>query len=378
MMAERIAMLVAQDVAPSKILRAVVAELKKPWQCVTFLGDGEAIQSTAVEVSNSVGWSVGWSDVVLCGMSANERLSQLEIHAAREAQIAGKPFGFVCDTWGCHARPWFQEFRESASFVFHMDEVQASLAHDFFPNAEVVASGNPEDEDYFTPKASYEEVRGMLGVAPDETMILCAGHKEHFLTLTMASVVMDAAILVIPHLKPRVFVSLHPGDPVVQPDYKGYDPYEELAVFANPPWNEGSLVLIVNKDPQLGGVKSVNRMKGVTSSFLIDGADIVIGAASTVEREAGCRRKPVISLLSQINKGRNIRNFSQREWEPCLMGISWEAGLDYRDLGEKIAQLLRPDGYFRSQMKARQEELLKPREKGSAVRAIIATLEKYV
>src|SRR3989344_610355 len=162
--------LVAQDVSPSRALERVGVELVSRGHAVcAFLGSGNLIVASRMALD----CNIGASHALLLGMSSSAELAEEEIYAARLAFSTNIPFGFYCDTYGCHNRPWFAEFRDKASFVFVINEKEAEEARRVFPKARVAVSGNPIWEDFCFPKFTKDEVRSKLGIAENEAVVLC-------------------------------------------------------------------------------------------------------------------------------------------------------------------------------------------------------------
>lgn len=373
--------LVARDQSPSSALRRLgIALGNRGWDVESFLGNGKSISVALDEIL----LAVRKSDVVLTGMSANEELAREERAAAREAMTVGVPFGFYCDTFGCHQRPWFAGFRSTASFLFHVNEDEAESARLLFPQADVVAPANPMWEEFHFPRLSYKEAREKLGVAADEKMILVAGHKVLMFTMPTVSVLVDALhdrLLDEYEGKWKVFLSLHPGDPQVVIPAQWQKFCKELQEK-----NPGLVLPEVPKMPNL--YDCLSQFSGVPVriitdneipvSDLIPGADLVVATASTTEIEAACQRKPVISFLTEITHRRNVVQFGKREWELCELGTSEEAWHDSDWLAAFIAGLLNPELNETAAMREAQQAVFPtPKKHGVALRNMIATLEKW-
>lgn len=361
--------LVARDVAPSAALRRVGDVLSSQGHAVAqHLGFGKALKSSVDMIVSAVKEAA----VVVCGMSANAKLSAEEVEAATTAVECGATLGFYCDTFGCHSREWFAKFRgrTNVKFLFHVNAQEARDAEQFFPNAVAYAPCNPEVEDAFYSTANCREVRAKLGVQGDEYMVLLNGHKAPMITVPMlvASIQALHTAQIRQHMRMRykLFFSPHPGDPTLD-EKSGYpEPevfYGDLVQFGGV-----SLTLLPGKRVDKGNVLPVND--------LIVGCDVLVAPASGSERTAACLRKPVIAFLSEISLARNVTVFGKREWELAEMGTSMPIyGCSAEGLAHAIDQLTRlPSSWDFQEMRRCQEEAFQPPEKqGEAVR-VMATV----
>lgn len=363
------AVLVARDVAPSSALGRVAEHMRETTnhRVVSFLGYGKQLKQGVEEIATAAREAA----VVVCGMSANATLSAEEIAAASAAVESGAKLGFYCDTFGCHSREWFSQFRGLAKFLFHVNEKEAKAAEELFPSAAVYAPCNPEVEDAFYPAVNGEEVRAKLGVGADEWMIVFNGHKAPMITVPMLTVSIQA-LHTLPgrqhlRMKYKLFFSPHPGDPTLDEKSGWPEPevfYGDLVQFGGV-----SLTLLPGKRADKGSVPSVND--------LIVGCDLIVAPASGSERIAACLRKPAVSFLSEISLARNVTVFGKREWELAEISTSWPVyGCDAQALALAIDQLTRRQSSWDYQeMRKRQEEAFPPPEKqGKAVETMATVI----
>jgi len=349
--------LVARDIAPSKALERVKAELEKQGnEVVVHLGGGKPFEKTVQEVTAEITADVANADVTLVGMSSSAELAKEEIVAVKTAQRAGKPYGFYCDTYGCHERSWFGVLRDLASFFFVINEGEAIKVRKMFPKTKVVVSGNPLWEDFCFPKLSREEVRQKLGVQNDEVMILSPGTKSVPINSYLWVNIVQAVNRLRRQWKQKVKVVLspHPGDRAFQQDSKVYEDLEKFS---------GVSVQLVTKDI-------------LSSSEMVTGCELVIESGSTIGIEAAHQRKPVIDYFSEPALNRIASVTGKKTWEPCELGVA--LGLynyDFLDLAKTIDDVLEGQESYVKDMLARQEEVYPiPSEKGTALRIIVKTL----
>ncbi len=363
------ALLIARDVAPSQILERVQFELhSRGHETFSVLGSGKAIEFD----SDSIVAMVLSSNFVLVGMSSTAELSKEEIFAAQIAMDNSIPFGFICDIFDCYKRPWFAPFREKAGKLFVVAEAEIAEAKALFPNAEVVASGNPCWEDFFD-RMSLEEEKTLwdrYGLSPERKTILAVGGKDLMLNMAFFGGVISAASYnerlarsnEAAHLeklpKFQVLLSVHPGDP------------NDASIY-------GSLM---NSDG--GGLSRVPVAldKGTKPEKLLAIADLVVVLGSSVGIAAACQRKPVINYFTELYR-KKIEDGGGWPWKPCSeLGIAeLVTDCERPHLSEMISWLTQEGSSWWSQaMRIRQEKAFPElREKGAAVRKICDALGAF-
>jgi hypothetical protein len=137
-------------------------------------------------------------------------------------RVAGKPFGFFADTFGAWMRPWFAPVRAQANLLFVAHENEVGEAHALFPNARVIALGNPAWDPYFAP-ASREDALAKLRLPP-ERIVLSPGMKDPALNFALWTTVAEATRRDIP-VRLHVRLALHPGDRTDRDLYRSIFPY---------------------------------------------------------------------------------------------------------------------------------------------------------
>ncbi|MDP1719116.1 MAG: hypothetical protein Q8L24_01685 [bacterium] len=342
--------LVARDAAPSLILERVQAELQlRGHEVCALLGHGKPLDNFSKESMVALALT---SDLVLSGMSAAESLTKEEVLAADIARENGIPYGFVCDIYGCHKRPWFAHLRDGASFVFTIpgDEADAQIV---FSHAKVVASGNPCWEEYFRPSAPKEETRSRLSLSAQDKVIFCSGAKDLALNaLFMGGVIAAAHLLKRVTGQWSVVISRHPGD------RNSAQLYDELQEFSVVP------------------VKIVNG-SGFENHDLIAASDVLVAQASNTGIEAVCMRKPVIHYFTELYLNK-MESLGGRVWPPCQLGIAAQVLGDPSALAVKILDLLIYGEYEREMLPKQQEIFPDVADSGAAVRKICDALESGV
>lgn len=293
------------------------------------------------------------ADVVLLGMSSSPELAEDELAACEAAVKNGIPLALFADTFRSWARPWFEPYREAVSALFVVSPTEAEKARELFPNAKIVASGNPTWEGFFFPKYRRDEVRAKLEVGDVDSMILVPGSKSLAVNMLLFGGVIDAAIM-LGEAYGQVFVSLHPGDKNPPKLYK------ELADYSPIP------------------VKFVLR-DFMSGSEMIPGADVVVESASTIGIEAACQRVPVVEYFTYAGRGNWKRQAGSVDYEPCELDIAVEASLDTRQFSEVLNLILAKGDEWdvcRIMLERQREVFPKPVERGVAVKVIVSTLRE--
>lgn len=338
--------LVGQMVASTNGLKPLEAELKNQGYDVrAYLAAGKPQHDIAEEIFENA----GNADLVLTGMSSEQDLCIEEVKSLELAIARGIPTGLYADTFGVHRRKWFEHLREKITFLFVTNEEEREDARKIYPNSEIIVSGNPSREGYFTPVWTYEQSRQILGIKPDVKVVLCPQGKNIEVNKGHISGVLQAIELLPVKDKFKVLVSLHPGD---------LNPLDGYSEFLK------------------SGVAGITK-KIIPSSALVPPADIIVEAGSDIGVEAACQRKPVISFWTDIALDRLEESTGSRTWPVCEKGASEAVIESVKILAPTIGYLLSEEGY--APMRKRQELLFpKPTEKGSAVRIMAETIKKYL
>lgn len=346
--------MVARDAAPSRALGLVKNALLGRVVSVSSHID---LQTPLVNPLDKILDDVRDSNLLVLGMSCSPELAEEEISAAKGALSAGVPFGFYADLFGTSSRAWFATFREKARFVFVMSEEEAVMTRRIFPNAEVVASGNPILEGAFFVSRPAAETRSLLRVGSEDLMIYCTAGKDLEANRAHFKGVVEAIWRLAEQSHWIVFFMLHPKD-------------------KNDPSSYADFAQVEGVDAR---VVTVNEMKALDLTFLeaIAACDIMVASVSTSGVEAACLRKPVVDFLPPIVVQRMIEQTSSDVWPPCKFGVSRLVMGDPDELTLAIRDLMFGDG-FRA-MRARQEACFPvPQVRGAAVKTMTETLLKML
>ncbi len=147
---ERTFLLVGTDMAVSQALGKVrdsfTAKKVSGLRIVSELDYGKIVSESTVEEILERDGDIA---CVLTGMSSKPENSDAEITAWRMALEYDIPYGVYADTEGMVAgRPWFpKQLKEDVSFVFVINEEEATLAKQHFPKAKIIISGDVRIDD---------------------------------------------------------------------------------------------------------------------------------------------------------------------------------------------------------------------------------------
>ncbi len=333
--------MVARDIAPSRCFEMVKSSIPNENKVISFLGHGKPIK----EPIEHIMWQAKNSDIILLGMSSSIELSKEERIVADCAIEENVPYGFYADTYGVSKRAWFEKYRDNASFLFVVSENDAEEAKDLYPNAKIVISGNPIRDGYFSLKHSRKDVRKILSIAYNETMVLCPGGKDLVSNILHFGAVLET-LHRISDRKFKVFFTLHPGDLNAPSMYSDLVEHSKIPV-------------------------SLKTKEEITSSNMISAADIVIDLGSDVGVEAACQRIPVISYFSYVRLGELMMSRGSGELYLAKIGAALQINGDSELLRTSIISLL----FDFSKMREQQKKVFPvPQKKGAAVRKIIEKL----
>jgi hypothetical protein len=329
--------LVAGDLAPSLAFEQLRIKLEQlGWATDNFLGHGMDMSSRYIPSA------IINSDAVIIGMSSTSNRVKEEILAAEEAIKRGIPIGFYADTYGVHRRPWFEDIRDKAAWLFVINREEAANAKPLFPHAQIIATGNPLWENFFFPRLTRKESRKKLGIADNQTLILCPGIKLLMVNAALFINTIEAAHqLMLMKKKPVIVISIHPGDP------NPPEIYNDLSKYSQVP------VKIITRD-------------FLPTSDIIPGADILVDFCSTTAIEAIHQRIPVINFFTEIQLGRLKKIIGSREWALDKLGVAKAIYSNPLELAWTINRLLTSEGF--APMCLRQKIVFPaPPAKGTAI-----------
>lgn len=343
--------MVARDVAPSKALDLVKKELlTKGVDVSAYLGNGKPF-AVASEIILK---EIKTSDLVLLGMSSLPELAKEELLAANEAIRCGVPYGFYADLYGCANRSWFENVRANARFVFSISEEEAEKIRLIFPNAEIVASGNPVLEGAFFPSKSYEQVRKEQNIQKDELLIYCTAGKDLESNRIHFQGLVEAVSSFSDQNRWQIFFMLHPGD---RNDPNAYADFTKA-------YNIKAKLVCSDKSPALSPLD------------VIVACDFMSASCSTSGIEAACQRKPVADFLHTVVVKRLLEQTGSDRWYPCELGISRPVMGSSMELANAMRDLLFGDGF--KEMRARQEICFPaPKMRGVVVRVMADNLVNF-
>lgn len=334
--------LVAQDMAPSQALGLIADKLSKNGHfAMSLLGNSNTPPSHGTICTH-----VANSRAIVVGMSSSKELAQPELYALEVARNHGIPAFCYADTYGAHNRPWFEELLAGTT-LFHISESEADKARSLLPKTNVIATGNPMWDDFFFPKFTRAEVQEKLALTAEHKAVLCPGGKSaavnvlHFSrTIELCS---DIQNLV-------VFLSLHPGDKT--------DPavYQELVDLAPVPGT------IVPKEL-------------LSAPDMLPGINLVIESASTIGIEAACQRIPVVDYFSSLARARLKKTTGSDQWPLCGQ-VAHDLDIYHGFEVELVKDLLAGGGHKKLFVQNAEKMFPAPKEKGAAIRSMVAAIEQ--
>lgn len=378
--------LVARDAAPSRAFMRLAKELQsRRHEVYFFVGDGKPLDATL----DGVRAGVKAADVAVIGMSSSLALAEPELAACEAASQAGKPYGFYLDTANCHNREWFGDFRNKAGFFFAINEREAKKVHESYPQARVVATGNPLREDAFFPKFTRAQVREKLGVAEDETLVLAPGGKSPVVNIQVWGAVLDA-LTRFGERKWRVVLALHPGDRTpfaVDPDVvkklaaeniKGMMPAMDVFnIFLS---DAAAQIRIYNDLVKFAPPKLTVSLLGkdaMATDDMVAGADLIVEHGSSIGVFAASQRKPVVTVNTVTGVERLFAASKTRRTELADLCISKESISGAGELAYAIDLVLTESGFalYRANQ---EEEYPQPAAQGAAVKQMADALESLL
>lgn len=357
-MEKRRAVLVARDFFESKIISGLAQKLEGNFLCSTFVGEGKSsFPTSTIELRGAV--EVG--DVVIVAVSEN---CSIEAQVASLAKEYSKPLVVVALSYNAWRQIEFIPVHPHVCVLFVLDDKEAYSARKLYPNATIIASGNPEWEKFSFPTHTATEVRNILGFDKRQRrkLIIIPGEKEVGVNFPLAVNVIEAvASLPDPGLF-RIIFTIHPGH---TPFLNGSNPlkfYEELQAYSHKVFVRPSYK---------------TTPFGIGTSDMVPGADLVIGSNSTVQIQAAYLGIPVIAvLLQRAFRGVELPQEHKEWWPPCDRGaIAPVYGLSSARTAKLIESLLTKEGF--ASMKSAQERYFPRFERvGQAYETMVKAIEQ--
>lgn len=343
-------LLVAHDAAPSRCFQKLKQLLEQhEYDVDAFLADGRLLNELIARQMYDDVRSAEFAIAVL-GMSSSEKLSADEIRAGEVAKQHGIPFGFYGDVERCWGRArkgaWFESLAEQAAFYFGVNEKDADAAHEVFPNAVCIGTGNPLREDMAFPTHTKEEIRNYYKVLPQEKLILVPGNKFTAGNIVQLSVIIQALerLAEISPLCFHLIFALHPGD---ETPHELYDQVLELSSLPT----------------------EITFPTAMKTSHIVPGADLIIEFGSSIGFEGSYQRIPVLTLGTEINYRHLEKVQGSRLLETVNLGITeMFYGHDPISLADTIRNLLDQESETAKRLLRNQEMHCPiPKQRGEAV-----------
>ena len=280
---------VAKDFAPTVALRAVSARVCENQDYISeeHLGGGGEMSSKG-DILNSLNTGC----VLVSGMGHSAEASELELYAINSAWALGLPIALYADTWGCALRKWFEPIREKVSLLFVVNESEREEVKQFFPNAQVIASGNPLWQTAAFPTKTREDVRKKYNIGENVLNVFLICRKEKHINLPHIQAVIDAVKENASKYPIKVLASVHPGSP---------DKEQYAKIFS-----QHSFIEEVAEKAQ----------------DILPGVDVVINAGSGAGIEAVYQRVPVIEFTVSSVLDEVERLHGKRVWQLVADGVA--------------------------------------------------------
>lgn len=288
-------LVVAHDLTPSRALRKLIPHIAsrtaRP-RVDSVLLDGGSIPPPS---DTSLEEKVRDADIVVVGMSTPN--SEIEVRASQLCATLKKTFGYFADTHGAEQRAAFTPFRNLAHFVFVVGESEIKRTQSLFPNASVLATGNPLWADFFAP-ADRSAIRSALGIDATTFTILAPGTKNMTHNMCVWIPLVYAAN------RMRYDGRLDPVRILLSPHERDATPYESYLTLCDLARGLGLTVEVV-KD----------------GNAVLPGVDAVINGTS-LRSHAVARRIPVVDYYETLSQVWLERDTGSRETYYSKIGAS--------------------------------------------------------
>jgi hypothetical protein len=276
--------LVAGDYMESGTLRGL-ARMLAPFASVrTYLGDGWTPGQASPLPFDEDDMLRSVRESALVVVTASNHRTQI-LKAANAAVEAAIPLVIVGLGFGAWSHADWSPVRSFTKGFFVANEREASRAREFFPNARIIAAGEPEHEEYFFPRFAREEVRRRLRVDDGTKLVLVAGDKDVTTDFALFVNVIEA-MRDAKRIERKIVFALHPGH-IPVPGQKSRDDLIRFFESALVRYSHGV-------DPV---VTCGATPFGFSASEMMPGMDLVIGVGSSLLIQAAHLRIPAIAML---------------------------------------------------------------------------------
>jgi len=358
--------LVAGDAAPSGAFEQLGETLQGDprSEVVKYLCIGKPNPFADKEVIGTV----SKAEIAILGMSSSDTMRQVELLAAVTARYAGIPYGFYGDIVGCWRRARLfgnEQLLNGVSFYFGIDQKDADEAKETFPNARCFGTGNPlRDQMAVPPRITREEVRGKLGIAEGEIVVLAPGGTFPEDNIVIWTILVEAlnTLSKWSGKKYRLILSVHPGDRL--PFQVDGDSHKSLGLYER-------LVMCVPDSVSTTLLMRGNKFS-LSTPDVVAGCDIVVDNGTSITLCAAYQRKPCITFQSWMAARQLELINGMLELEAVLAGISSLVSPNPNDLAKEIEFLCTTHGF--AGMQAKQDVFCQPKEKGESVRRMIEAI----
>lgn len=348
--------LVAADYGESLIAKGLMQVLREEGFTVhALLGEGKKPSPFTEE---TIARTVVLADTTIVFTTDD---TGIEVMAAKAAMRSHGKLVLASLGYRSWKKEEFIPFRKYANTLFVMDEVEAKEAKALYPNANIIATGDPLCEELSKQTKTREEVRSALKVTSKECLVLVAGEKEVNINIPLGVAVIEALLrMSLPELYHVVF-TIHPGH---TPLTKQSDASDLINFYENQLGKYSPRVRV--------SVSMKDVPFGIGTPEMVAGADIVIGTNSMVQVQAAYQRIPAAGMpFAAAWRGVTLPP-TQHGWWPYY--DKWVVhpvySLSPLELSECIGKLIHPQTIMAQQMRTAQTERLVQNNVGVAYRTM--------
>lgn len=358
------AVLVARDTGGCQMIAHVGDELEnRGWDISRFLGYGREIPFWREDLPHTL----LDADCLLVGRSVPKENAEPELLALHSALSYSPPVPcFMASDGWVSMLPWFKPFYQLLDGFFVLNQYCADEVRMQFSTLNVIASGDPEWEKFFTPAFNRGQVRRFLGdqlnISPNEVVIIAGGVRDLVINVLFWGAVVEA-MKKYQNIDVTILACMHPGD---ETDTK---PYHDLCAACP------TKMFLIDRDLS----KQETRFR---TSNLLPGCDLFLGSYLLVGDEAACQRIPVISYFTEPalhfleSLQGHLPKERRRVWPPCEAKCARAIYGNPHELAGAIEDMLTPSGF--APWKQRQEKFYAPPAPGSAAKTMADEIERVV
>jgi hypothetical protein len=280
---------------------------------------------------------VSWADVIVTGMSNNEKRAFRELEAINFAKEQNKPVFIFADNYDIAGRPFFAKVMSGVTLGVP-DESERKKYSEKYPDTKVVITGDPITEERVKLQIDEEKVREELGLRGKT--ILIAGLKETYVNMSMIETTLTAIYEYGLPISDVIYV-MH-----------GQEMKENLGC--------AEIYARMRVELEKQGLKIFRFFDSTTSdqrvTEILKVSDMLISRAAGLDRTAVYWRKPVADLFTFFGLQRYRNQTGSSHWRLSEQGVTRKVkGID--DLGQYIKEFLCGEDFLLHQLQGVQESM---------------------